>query len=435
MVFSIIGAHYGDEGKGLAVDYFAARRESVLVIRHNGGAQSGHTVETKSQRFVFHELSSGSFRRADTFWAETYLPDLYKLAEEMEAFRVEAGFVPGIYADPDCCITTIDDVLINMLLEDLRGDARHGSCGMGINEADLRTKAGYGISFKRLMELASKTMEGADLNSQDVSPKTEEAAEELCSELKRIRLEYSYKRLAEIVQSAQTEACMHFQKDADIDEVDVRLHNSKYYELLHNDEVLRNYAYEVMANLRFVRVESLRNLFPRYSNHIFEAGQGLRLDGEYPDSQPHVTASRTGLTNVIRILDSIGRQLDEVVYVSRTYGTKHGAGPLKNEDSRLENKLKLQDRTNIYNPWQGSIRYYRWDDADDFMKPIYWDLAQCPDHVKKSLFITHLNETNQQMIFRNGEMSVKEFAKKTGLWEKLYLSASPYGDEVEEWDE
>ena len=76
MVYAVIGCGYGDEGKGLVTDYLSSKPGKKLVIRHNGGAQSGHTVEIDDKRFVFHELSSGSFRHADTLWADTFMPDL-----------------------------------------------------------------------------------------------------------------------------------------------------------------------------------------------------------------------------------------------------------------------------------------------------------------------------------------------------------------------
>ena len=83
-VYAVAGKNYGDEGKGLATDYFVLKRTSCpsdsLVIRHNGGAQAGHTVDmSDGRRFVFHQLSSGSFRGASTLWADTFMPDLYKL--------------------------------------------------------------------------------------------------------------------------------------------------------------------------------------------------------------------------------------------------------------------------------------------------------------------------------------------------------------------
>ena len=41
----VIGGAYGDEGKGLATDLFSAKASPTIVIKHNGGAQAGHTVE------------------------------------------------------------------------------------------------------------------------------------------------------------------------------------------------------------------------------------------------------------------------------------------------------------------------------------------------------------------------------------------------------
>ena len=96
---AVIGKNFGDEGKGLAVNRFAQEAkkagENTLVIRHNGGAQAGHTVDLKDGRFIFHQLSSGSFAGADTLWSETYLPDLYKVGEEMEQFAAVSGSVPA----------------------------------------------------------------------------------------------------------------------------------------------------------------------------------------------------------------------------------------------------------------------------------------------------------------------------------------------------
>ena len=62
----VIGASFGDEGKGLMTDYFASeaakRRENCLVICSNGGAQRGHTVTTPDgRRHVFHHFGSGVY--------------------------------------------------------------------------------------------------------------------------------------------------------------------------------------------------------------------------------------------------------------------------------------------------------------------------------------------------------------------------------------
>ncbi|MBR6987086.1 MAG: adenylosuccinate synthetase, partial [Clostridiales bacterium] len=134
MFYAVTGNNYGDEGKGLAVDYLTLSGHN-LVVRHNGGAQSGHTVDREDKRFIFHELSSGSFNGADTYWAATFFPDLYKLEEEINDFSKVSSKPVKIFASPLCCITLLYDVYLNQKREELRGPDKHGSCGMGIWEA------------------------------------------------------------------------------------------------------------------------------------------------------------------------------------------------------------------------------------------------------------------------------------------------------------
>src|SRR5574344_824022 len=122
----VIGKNFGDEGKGMTVDCLC-RDSHALVVRHNGGAQAGHTVEDGDFRFVFHQLGSGSRWGCPTYWSKTFLPDLLKLSEEAESFRQEAlckldrDLRVKIYAHPYCTCTTVYDVLLNSLIEQLRG--------------------------------------------------------------------------------------------------------------------------------------------------------------------------------------------------------------------------------------------------------------------------------------------------------------------------
>lgn len=395
---AVIGKGFGDEGKGLAVDFLSGQREKVLVIRHNGGAQSGHTVELPGKRFVFHELSSGSFHHADTFWADTYFPDLYKLGEEVSAFRDVSGFVPGIYADVNASVTVIDDVLLNMAAEEARGANRHGSCGMGIYEAQLRTEAGYGISIGEIAGLGE---------------------EELETRLLKIRKEYLPERLRALgLQKANL---------------------GEYGELLDNEAVLKNAAREMLENVRMVNlVENVLDFLNGYKRVIFENGQGLLLDAENETYAPHVTASRTGLTNPCSFLQHYGRRLDEVVYVTRSYVTRHGAGPLHNECTAAELGIEEADHTNLENPWQGSLRYARHEPIEEFCADILEDLRNTEacnlPRPTCSLLITHLNETGNCVLCRDEDYSVEEFCAMPAIqdiFHRCYLSDSRYGTEVE----
>src|SRR5438105_9683633 len=58
----VVGAQWGDEGKGKIVDVLAERAD--LVVRYQGGANAGHTVDTGAGEFVLHQIRSGILRGA-----------------------------------------------------------------------------------------------------------------------------------------------------------------------------------------------------------------------------------------------------------------------------------------------------------------------------------------------------------------------------------
>ena len=81
----VIGANYGDEGKGLATDYLASQGTKSLVVRFNGGAQAGHTVVTPDGcRHVFHHFGSGVFAEADTFLSKFFIVNPILFRTEFE---------------------------------------------------------------------------------------------------------------------------------------------------------------------------------------------------------------------------------------------------------------------------------------------------------------------------------------------------------------
>jgi adenylosuccinate synthase len=89
---------------------------------------------------------------------------------------------------------------------------------------------------------------------------------------------------------------------------------------------------------------------------VFEGAQGLMLD-EFMGFFPHVTRSMTGLPNAIEVAAEFGIRELLPVYVTRSYLTRHGAGPLSHEGERFAEDDAVVDHTNVTNEWQGSIRY------------------------------------------------------------------------------
>lgn len=383
---AVIGKNFGDEGKGQLTDFLCRGEGPFLVVRSNGGAQSGHTVCHGEKRFVFHELSSGSFCRADTFWAESFHPDLFKLSEEWKQFSAMEKKRIRILADEKAQITVMDDVLVNMAAETARGLMRHGSCGMGIYECELRGKEGFAITV-------------GDLFSH--------SAEEIRERLTTIRKEYLPKRLEKLGLS--------FSKMGD------------YGEYLQDGGMLDGYVYELKEALGIVEpVKNARALMLSYPEVIFENGQGLLLDAECEEFMPHVTGSRTGLYHPAELVRKCGKELDEVIYVSRSYVTRHGAGTLPDECEPRSIGIWEEDRTNVENPWQGRIRYASHSNLTEFTRYVKKDFAEnCGENTVCSLALTHMDVSDGNVIFRDKRVSAEDFLKTpeiTGTFQQCYLS-------------
>ena len=384
-IIAISGKSFGDEGKGLTTDYYARQAQQegkpCLAVRHNGGAQAGHTVELPHRRFVFHQLSSGSFRNADTLWADSFLPDLFKLREEAGSFRLLHGALPRIYAFTQCRSVIVDDVLLNMAIETHRGFRRHGSCGMGINEAVVRSsQPDYCLSLGTVLSLSG---------------------EELYRELRRIRQGWQHRRLSELGISLEQAG--------------------EYGELLSSDTVLYRAAEEMKRACELLL--PTEECPSGYDILLLEGAQGLLLDETNEAFAPHLTSSRTGLTNPLRFCRKYCRgQFLEAVYVSRSYVTRHGNGPLPHEELFDKTQYRITDHTNQPNEWQGSLRFAVHGTAEEFCAPILKDLAQSSDPVRVSLMITHLNETNGAMLSSDQQIPSAVFREQC----RRYLPVSSW---------
>lgn len=380
----VIGKNFGDEGKGAATDKLC-QRHNTLVVRHNGGAQAGHTVEREQFRFVFHQLGSGSLHGCPTYWSKTFLPDLLKLGEEMEslhsmtkAFPIKA---PGVlYAHPSCACVTVYDVLLNSLREQLRGTDRHGSCGMGIFETVLRTG-------RQPHALCLHDFENTDFNT-------------ILSKLRSIRDNDTLVQLKALAEKYP----------AKFNSPEIRM----WPELILDENILYNAADKMWENYnKYVILSDWPRLSEQYDNIVFENAQGLMLDWDNEEYAPHLTASYTGLRNIPVLLQEIGyaNVHAEILYVTRAYVTRHGAGRLDHECAKEDINPHMTDLTNVPNPWQGALRYARHPAGNDFFRYIRRDLAHLPlDFCPAvSLLVTHLDETDNKVLFTDGERSFQAF--------------------------
>ena len=91
MVRTIVGANWGDEGKGKVTDLLA--EESDVVVRFQGGANAGHTIINEYGKFALHLLPSGIFRGGVmNMLGNGVALDCENLLKEMETLRA-AGVI------------------------------------------------------------------------------------------------------------------------------------------------------------------------------------------------------------------------------------------------------------------------------------------------------------------------------------------------------
>jgi adenylosuccinate synthase len=290
----VIGSSFGDEGKGLTVDYLCAQGAGV-VVRFNGGAQAGHTVVTpEGQRHVFRHVGSGSFLGIPTFLSNYFVCNPILFFEEMAQLKA-LNVIPKVFAHPDCLVTTFMDMIINQEKETKRGDKRHGSCGIGFAETINRSK------IDRLKITMGDLWDGGS--------RIESQLDEICTSYAKFRIGRAFT----------------------------------------DTDVIQTYLACVRAFAEAVHPAGIGDC----DDPVFEGAQGLLLDQDNKEFFPHLTHSSTGMKNVFELCRLAKIDDIDIHYISRTYTTRHGAGPLPGQDDALS----YEDNTNRPNDFQGSMRF------------------------------------------------------------------------------
>lgn len=380
----VIGCSYGDEGKGMAAAH-AVRDLGTpcLNVLINGGAQRGHTVDLPDgRRHVFHHFGSGALHGATSCADEEFIVNPLMYMDERCALAEEFGVAPELLVSARCRVTLPFDMMLGQIIEANRGRERHGSCGCGVFETRLRyEQTDWALRFGELIRLDS----GA-----------------FAAYCRRVAGEYIPARLAALNMTA----------------------DDRWQALLTDEAVIRNAYADLMDMAGAVRVyEDWAEEAKKWPLLVFEAGQGLALDENNLADFPHLTPSRTtSCVSAQRIAALPGDAEVELRYVTRTYLTRHGAGPFPTECPMAEINPDMHDRTNVPNPHQQQLRYGIFD-AEAVLKRVHADTAAARailPHAQTAILITHLNETSGQLT---GATPLETFAAH---FDRLYLSDRPW---------
>ena len=147
MVKAVVGANWGDEGKGKITDMLA--KESDIIIRFQGGSNAGHTIINNYGRFALHLLPSGVFYGHTTsIIGNGVALNIPFLVKELESLVSQGVPMPHILVSDRAQILMPYHVLFDTYEEERLGGKSFGSTKSGIAPfySDKYAKIGFQVS-------------------------------------------------------------------------------------------------------------------------------------------------------------------------------------------------------------------------------------------------------------------------------------------------
>ncbi len=266
----IIGALWGDEGKGKILDYSA--KNADVVVRAQGGNNAGHTIVVEGQKYALHLIPSGILREnVINILADGMVIDPIALKLEMEELLNKGVNLKNLY---------ISDRSHVVLPHHKEKDA--------INES------------KRLRKIGT-TLKG-------IGP---------CYTDKIIR---SGLRMVDFLEMSDEEVIAYLKNQYNL--IDVELSDDLIKELLISRDYIRDYVVDTTV--------MVYDLYSKGKSLIFEGAQGSLLDVTY-GTYPFVTSSNP-IAGGFCVGSGLGpKVIDSVVGITKAYCTRVGEGPFVTE--------------------------------------------------------------------------------------------------------
>ncbi len=306
----VIGAQWGDEGKGKIVDFLST--EIDAVVRYQGGANAGHTIFIKGKKFVLHLIPSGIVREGVLcIIGNGVVLDPFAFFEELEILTTNGvNYNDRIFILPNAHLVLPFHKIFDRLSEDK--NQKIGTTGKGIGPA-------YADKYSRL------GIRVIDIFNDD----------------------YIKDQLNVNIKIKNT-LLNNFYNDSEIVIEDV------FNQIMKIRDKLRSF---IIDDATFVS-----NLIATNKRILFEGAQGSLLDVDF-GTYPFVTSSNPTIGGV---LTGSGVSLkdikdSEVIGVVKAYSTRVGEGPFPTE---IKNDLGeyLRSKGNEYGATTGRPRRCGWLD-------------------------------------------------------------------------
>jgi adenylosuccinate synthase len=305
----LIGAQWGDEGKGKIIDVLTEQAD--LVVRTQGGNNAGHTVHIKGQKYILHLVPSGILRKGKTcVIGNGVVVDPVSLVEEIQGLRKLGIKVEGnLFLSETAHLVLPYHRELDAQREILKGKHKIGTTKRGIGPAYGDKAARTGL---RVVDLVQQ--EGF-----------------------RQKLQFKIKENNEILKAFGAKP-LSFSKV-----------HAQYREA---GDALKPFV----ANTVILLHEAIR----RGRDILFEGAQGTFLDIDH-GTYPFVTSSNTTAGGACTGSGVPPHRMDRVVGVMKAYTTRVGEGPLPTENAEIADMLHAMGRE--FGATTGRPRRCGWFDA------------------------------------------------------------------------
>ncbi len=305
----LVGAQWGDEGKGKIIDYLTD--EADVVVRSQGGNNAGHTIVHGKEKFVLHLIPSGILRRGKTcVIGNGVVVDPVALVAEIEGLRRRGIKVGSNLLLSDCAHLVMPwHSLLDAQREIRKGKNKIGTTKRGIGPAYGDKAARTGL---RVGDLLDDRVFAGKL---------------------RLRLRENNAVLRSLGAKGVSPA-----------------------------RVLADYLAAAKVLRAFIAntVVYLHDAMARGKRLLFEGAQGTYLDIDH-GTYPFVTSSNTTAGGACTGSGVPPHRMDTVIGVMKAYTTRVGEGPFVTEDKTITDILHAMGRE--FGATTGRARRCGWFDA------------------------------------------------------------------------
>jgi adenylosuccinate synthase len=304
----IIGAQWGDEGKGKITDVFAG--EAAYVVRFQGGNNAGHTVIVDGKTFKLHLIPSGViYDTPISVIGNGVVIDPKALIDEINYIR-KKGIEPRLMVSDRAHVIFPYHIAMDDALTGHQGDLAAGSTKRGIAPVYADKMYRHGIRMTDLLE--------PDILKEKLST----AYSFNCRILKA--MDFEFKETQESI----------FEK------------------YLEYGQILKSYINDVSVVLS----DAVKEGKPI----LFEGAQGMSLDVDH-GIYPHTTSSNTTAGHISAGTGVCYRNIQRVIGIAKAYVSRVGISPFPTELPENDAKA-LRDKGNEYGTTTGRPRRVGWLD-------------------------------------------------------------------------